>query len=271
MFRVWGRWTTSTARQRKDEAIAAAVAIQSWIRGVRGKRTAAVHHLHHAATLIQAGWRGFHSRRMFKRKKRFLAYNVAAHQVQRVYGSYLFRLRCAVWMKQQRASRVITRAIVRYIEKKGDVLAWRHHLTRYHAAISIQTWMRRTRARIAAAKAKRDKLAKAKRVLFNFFRYTRFISCIGMRVENAVQRKTNAAVLLQNAYRAKQARARFYELKGRLEDQRRQEILTLMWNNAYATTIQKWWRKKQKLLQCRQQSTITHPLRSEYATFMLDE
>ncbi|KAG3117278.1 hypothetical protein PI125_g3889 [Phytophthora idaei] len=251
VFRLWCRWMVNVACQREDETIAATVAIQSWIRGVRGKHTAAIHHLHQAATLIQAQWRGIHSRRMFKRKKRFIAYNVAAHRVQRFYHSYLFRVRCTVWMKQQRAARVVTRACVRYIEKKLDYLAWCHHVARYRAAVSIQIWMRRKRKRIALAKAKHDRLANARRVLFNFFRYTRFIRSFGLRVESGLKRKTAAAVLLQNAYRAKQARARFYELKVHLEDQRRQEILTLMWNNAYATTIQKWWRKR-KLMRRRQ-------------------
>ncbi|KAG7387521.1 hypothetical protein PHYPSEUDO_014043 [Phytophthora pseudosyringae] len=246
VFRLWGRWMAATACQRENEAIAAALAIQSWIRGMRGKRAAAVHYLHHAATLIQADWRGFHSRRMLKRKKRFIEYNVAAHRVQCFYHSYLFRMRCAVWIEQQQAARVITRAFVRYSEKKRDCLAWCHHLARYHAAISIQLWMRRTRRRIAQTTAKHKRQASARRVIFNFFRYSRFMRCFGLRVEIASKRKTAAAVLLQNAYRAKQARARFYELKVRMEDQRRQEILTLMWNNAYATTIQTWWRKRKR-------------------------
>ncbi|KAG6609657.1 uncharacterized protein IUM83_00019 [Phytophthora cinnamomi] len=97
--------------------------------------------------------------------------------------------------------------------------------------------------RLKCALAKRDNLARARHVLFKFLRYTQFMRRFGLRVETVSKQRTAAAVLLQNAYRAKQARARFYELKVRLEDQRRQEILTHMWNNAYATTIQKWWRK----------------------------
>ncbi|KAF4032678.1 hypothetical protein GN244_ATG15403 [Phytophthora infestans] len=181
---------------------------------------------------------------MAKRKKRFIAYNKAALRVRRFYHSYLFRVRCAVWMTQQRAARVITRTLVRYIEKKRDYLTWIHHVARYRAAVSIQIWIRRRRKRIVHAKARHARLAKARRVLLKFFRYTRFIRNFGLRVESASKRKTAAAVVLQNAYRAKQARARFYELKVRLEDQRRQEILAQMWNNAYATTIQKWWRKR---------------------------
>ncbi|KAE9052033.1 hypothetical protein PR001_g888 [Phytophthora rubi] len=75
-------------------------------------------------------------------------------------------------------------------------------------------------------------MAQASHVLFNFFRYTQFMRRFGARVETLAKRQRAAAVLLQNAYRAKQARARFYELKVRVEDQRRQEILTHMWNNA---------------------------------------
>ncbi|KAE9231953.1 hypothetical protein PF005_g2900 [Phytophthora fragariae] len=243
VFRLWAKWMASTSHQLEYEAIAAAVSIQSWLRGVKGKRIASVHHLHQAATLIQARWRGFLSRKRFKRRKRFLAYNRAARQVQRYYHSYISRVRCDIWLRQQRAARMITRAFVRYLEKKRDLIAWCHHLARYHAAISIQIWMRRTRRRIVRAKAKRDTMAQASHVLFNFFRYTQFMRRFGARVETLAKRQRAAAVLLQNAYRAKQARARFYELKVRVEDQRRQEILTHMWNNAYATTIQKWWRK----------------------------
>ncbi|KAL3671795.1 hypothetical protein V7S43_003704 [Phytophthora oleae] len=247
IFRLWGRWMSGVVCQRESEAIAATVAIQSWIRGVKGKQAAAVHHLHQAATLIQARWRGCQARRLSKRKKRFIAYNEAAHRVQGFYHSYIFRVRCAVWMKQQRAARVVTRTFVRYVERKRDFLAWSHHLARYHAAISIQLWIRRTRRRVAKAKAKSDRQANARRVLFKFFRYARFLRCFGLRVESTVKTKTAAAVLLQNAYRAKRARTQFYELKVHLEGQRRQEILTLMWNNAYATTIQTWWRKRKHL------------------------
>ncbi|KAE9047377.1 hypothetical protein PR002_g1059 [Phytophthora rubi] len=232
VFRLWTKWMASTSHQREYEAIAAAVSIQSWLRGVKGKRIASVHHLHQAATLIQARWRGFLSRKRFKRRKRFLAYNRAARQVQRYYHSYISRVRCDIWLRQQRAARMITRAFVRYLEKKRDLIAWCHHLARYHAAISIQIWMRRTRRRIVRAKAKRDTMAQASHVLFNFFRYTQFMRRFGARVETLAKRQRAAAVLLQNAYRAKQARARFYELKVRVEDQRRQEILTHMWNNA---------------------------------------
>jgi hypothetical protein len=242
--------------QREEEADAAAISIQSWVRGVTGKRAAAVHHLHQAATSIQAGWRSFHCRKMFKRKKRFVAYTVAAHRVQQFYHSYLFRVRFAVWMQQQRAARVITRTVARYVEKKRDFQAWCHRLARYHAAITVQLWMRRTIARVRSKLAKRKKLANARRILFNFLRRSRFLRCFGMRVDRALKRKTAAAVLLQNAYRAKQARARFYELKVRLEDHRRQEILKLMWDNAYATTIQRWWRKHK--LQQRRQQSVNH-------------
>lgn len=246
VIRVWSRWMTISKQEHEDEIFVAAVMIQSWLRGVRGRQAAAVHNLHQAAILIQANWRGFHSRRMVRRRRRFLQYSAAAHRVQRYYHSYIFRVRCAVFLKYQRAARRITRAIRQYIEKKRDFAAWLHHLARYHAAIAIQLWLKRTTKRIRRERARRAKLANAQRVLFDFFRRLKFLRCFGLRLDRVVKRKHAAAVLLQNAYRAKRARARFYELKVRLEDQRRQEILRFMWHNAYAATIQKWWRKRRQ-------------------------
>lgn len=139
-----------------------------------------------------------------------------------------------------RAARVITRSVRAYVKKRRDFRARCHRLASYHAAIAIQIWGRRQRARIQRKRTRHQQIEAAARVLAKFFRWARFMRRFGSRVRRLLEARTRGAVKLQTAYRVKRARARFYELQDRLEEQRRLEILRVMWENAYASTIQTW-------------------------------
>lgn len=258
--RSWMRWKADTSEQRALEEFAALVSLQSWRRQAIGKRKAASHVGQRAAFTIQARWRGFYARKMLARRRRFAKYSVAAAQLQRCYRAFRFRQQITSFVREMRAARVVTRSVRSYVKKRRDFRAWCHRLARYHAAIAIQMWGRRQRVRIQRKRTRRQQVDVAVRVLVKFFRWAKFMQRFGLRVRRLLEARTRAATKLQTAYRAKRARARFYLLQDSLEEQRRLEILRGMWENAYASTIQTWWRRR------RQRGKVKQVLREPQAT-----
>lgn len=253
--RSWSQWTACIAEERAVEQFAAATTIQSWRRGVLGRRTAAAHTIALAATTIQAHWRGFYCRKMLTRMRRYAQFSLACLQIQRCFRRHVFRVQFAEFVRAMQAARVVTRCVRRYAHKRSELRAWSRRLARYHAAISIQMWSRRIMKQVESDRIRRERSGAAIVVLIKFFRWSRFMHCFGMRVHRLFDNKTQAAVKLQTAYRAKRTRERFYAMKDRLEEQKRLEVLRDMWDNAYASTIQAWWRRR-RAIRARNQASV---------------
>lgn len=244
LLNKWARWKHSLKIQRKLGRLAGIVTIQSWMRSCLAKKRALTYHIQRAATTIQAAWHGHVCRKLLTRRRRFVAYRDATLSIERAYRAYWSHRQFAIHMKLHRASCTITRSIRRYCVWRRLFRSWCERVARFHSAAALQLWLRKTLARIQFERGYRAQREAAARTLQQFFRYVRFVLHFSGRVQRQLAKKHAAAVRLQNAYRAKLARARFYALKDQLEAQRRQQILTLMWNNAYATTIQRCWRQR---------------------------
>jgi hypothetical protein len=238
----WTRWKSDASEQRALEEFAALVSIQSWRRQLVGKRKTASHVIQRAAIMIQARWRGFYARKMIARRCRFTKYSGAAVQLQQGYRAFRFRQQLASFVHEMRAARVVTRSVRAHVKKRRDFHAWCHRLARYQAAI----WDRRQRARVQRKRTRHQQTDAAVRVLTMFFRRAKFMRRFGSRVQRLLEVRTRTAIKLQTAYRAKRARARFYSLQNSLEEQRRLEILRMVWESAYSSTIQTWWRRRRQ-------------------------
>lgn len=240
----WQCWLALVAEQREMERLAALTTIQSLVRVLIAKRVRSGYRVQHAATLLQACWRGFTCRKMLRRKHRYHQYTVASASIQHCFRAHVFRREFREFLVANRAARVITRTLQRYCAKRRFTRAWLHRLARFHAAIAIQLWFKARMARIRRARARKKKHGSAALIMQHFFKRARFLLLFDRRVHLLLQRKTQATQKLQAAYRAKLARARFHALKDELEAQKREEVLRSMWENAYATSIQRCWRKK---------------------------
>lgn len=237
-------WLALVAEQHEMEQLAALVTIQSLARVLIAKRVRSGYRVRHAATLLQACWRGFFCRKMLNRRHRYHQYTLASVSIQKCYRAHIFRREVHEFLVANRAARVITRTLRRYCAKRRLTRAWLHRLARFHAAIAIQLWLKFRMARIRRARARKKMHGSAALMMQHFFKRARFLLLFDRRVHLLIQRKMLAAQKLQAAYRAKLARARFHALKDELEAQRREEVLRSMWENAYATAIQRCWRKK---------------------------
>lgn len=240
----WQCWLALVAEQREMERLAALVTIQSLARVLIAKRMRSRYRVQHAATLLQACWQGFICRKMLRRKHRYHQYTVASASIQRCFRAHVFWREFREFLVANRAARVIMRTLRHYCAKRRLMRVWLHRLARFHAAIAIQLWFKARMARIRCARARKKKHGSAALIIQHFFKRSRFLLLFDRRVHLLLQRKTQAAQKLQAAYRAKLARARFHALKDELEAQKREEVLRSMWENTYATSIQRCWRKK---------------------------
>jgi hypothetical protein len=225
------------------ERLASTVALQSWMRCRLAKRRAKTYHLERAASVLQAAWRGYHCRKMLRRRRRFAAYSASASVVQRSFRAHYKRCQFAIHWRRHKASRCIARSLRRYCARRRLFASWCARVARFHSAAVLQLWTRKSLAHMRTARALEAKKMASALTLQRFFRYVRFLLIFSSRVRRVAEQRHAAAVKLQNAYRSKIARARFYALKDQLEAKRRTEILEMMWDNAYATTIQRSWRK----------------------------
>lgn len=239
----WHCWLDLRTEQQEAERLAALVTIQSWMRTLLAKRVRSSYREQHAATQLQSFWRGFYCRKMHKRRARCRLYTQASQAIQRCFRAHVCRCGLRAFMHRHNAACIITRSVRRYCIRRRLERDWCHRLARFHAAIVLQVWLRYQVARIRRTRARKRMHGSAARILQHFFKRAHFVLVFDKRVQCLLQQKTNAAMKLQSAYRARIARARFHELKDRLEEQKRQEILRCMWENAYATSIQTWWRK----------------------------
>lgn len=238
----WKQWSEDVANQQYSENTAAVVTVQAWMRQSLARRRVAGYHVFRSASMIQTLWRGFYCRKMLTRARRYQLFNSAASAIQLRYRAFLCRCLFVIKLRCHRAALMITRNLRRYCAKRRMFRAWCRRVARFHSAAAIQVWMRSTLARIRRDIARRAKHGSAACILQRFFRYTRFLLLFDGRVQRLILKKTAAAVMLQKAYRAKIARARFYALKDQLEEQVRERVLREMWNNFYASNIQRWWR-----------------------------
>ncbi|KAJ0402321.1 hypothetical protein P43SY_008562 [Pythium insidiosum] len=234
--------------QQDHELFGAIVTIQSWMRSQLMRSRLATMHIELAATKIAAAWRGFHCRKLQRRRRRFHAYVAAAGIVQRAFRTYRNRVEFAIHWGRHKASLRITRNLRRYCWRRRMFRSWCQRVARFHSAAVIQVWMRRRLRHIRFKRAYHETRTTAALALQKFFRFVHFMRVFGSRVQRLVARRHHAALQLQNAYRAKVARARFHALKDQLEEQLRRETLRLMWDNAYATSIQRWWRHRRRRL-----------------------
>lgn len=242
----WKQWSDDIGNQQHSENIAAVVTVQAWMRQSLARRRVAGYHLYRSMSMIQALWRGFYCRKILTRAQRYRLFNSAASVIQHSHRAYICRCSFVIKLRCHRAALMITRNLRRYCAKRCLFRAWCHRVARFHSAAAIQVWMRSTVARIRRDRARRAKHGSAARILQRFFRYTKFLLLFDGRVQRLILKKTAAAVMLQKAYRAKIARARFYALKDQLEEQVRERVLREMWNNFYASNIQRWWRKNKR-------------------------
>ncbi|GLD99391.1 hypothetical protein PINS_up008110 [Pythium insidiosum] len=243
---LWAKWCRLQREERDHELFAAVVTLQSWMRCQLMRRRLATMHLERAATEIAAAWRGFFCRKLQRRRRRFHAYVTAAEIVQRAFRTYVNRVQFAIHWGRHKASIRITRNLRRYCWRRRMFRSWCHRVARFHSAAVIQIWMRRRLRHIRFKRAYHHSRSLAAVALQRFFRFVYFVRVFGARVQRLVERRQRAATRLQQAYRAKMARARFHALKDQLEEQLRRETLQRMWDNAYATSIQRWWRQQQQ-------------------------
>ncbi|DBA00017.1 TPA: hypothetical protein N0F65_002020 [Lagenidium giganteum] len=244
VFRRWHTWKHALLTEQAHEQLAACVTIQSWMRFVLVRLRARMFRINRGLAYFQARWRGFYSRRMLVRERRFHRYVAAVRCVERAYQAYTARCRFVFHFERLKASMIITRRVRGYCKRLRMFRAWLHKLARFHAAVVIQLWYRRTMRRIWRRRAVRDRIVHSAHVVFRFFRYAYFCVVFLRRVESALQHKAAAATTLQRVYRAKRARERFHALKDALEAQKRAQVLRMMWDNAYAMRIQQAWRHK---------------------------
>lgn len=242
----WQSWQAFVAEQHEMEKLAALVTIQSLARVAIAKRTRSGFLVNHSATLLQACWRGFFCRKMLKRSRRYHQYALASIAIQHCYRAHVFRREFHEFLVTNRVARIITRAVRRYCARRKLTRAWLHRLARFHAAIAIQLWFKVHAARLRHTRARTKLRGSAASVMQQFFKRATFLLLFDRRVQVLLRKKTQAAQRLQAAYRAKLARVKFHALKDRLEAQKRDELLRSMWENAYATAIQRCWRKKKK-------------------------
>lgn len=262
----WRCWRALVAEQRSSESLAALVCLQSWARVIVAKRVRAEFRVQCSATRVQAVWRGFFCRKMLRRQDRYHRYSRASGSIQRAFRSHIFRRELRVWLVTNRAARVVTRCVRHYCVKQRLERVWLKRLARFHAAIAIQLWFRVRMRCIRRTRMRKKMLGSAMSVLQRFFKRARFLLLFGRRVHVLLQKKTRAAQTLQTAYRAKVARAKFHALKDTLEAQKRDEMLRAMWENAYATSIQAWWRKSR----CARQQSSERVRRTDTRTSQSD-
>ncbi|TYZ66223.1 hypothetical protein PybrP1_002108 [[Pythium] brassicae (nom. inval.)] len=229
--------------QQDAERLAALACLQSWTRVLVAKRVRSEYRVQHAATCLQALWRGFCCRKMLCRRDRYLRYTRASRSVQRAFRSHVFRRAFRTFLAANRAARAVTQCVRRYGARRRLQRAWLKRLARFHAAIAIQRWLRVRMRQIRRARARTKMVGSAASVMQRFFKRARFLLVFDKRVQLLLQRKTRAAQTLQSAYRARAARMKFHALKDALDARKRDEVLRVMWANAYATSIQTWWRK----------------------------
>uniref|UniRef100_K3WGA7 Uncharacterized protein n=1 Tax=Globisporangium ultimum (strain ATCC 200006 / CBS 805.95 / DAOM BR144) TaxID=431595 RepID=K3WGA7_GLOUD len=242
----WQHWRDVINGQQDMEAFAALVTIQSWLRVPIAKRIRSMHRVQYAATQLQSLWRGFHCRKMLTRRQRHRMYTHASRVIQRGFRAHVWRCEFQKFIREHRAACTITQSIKRYCLQRRLLRAWYHRLATFHATIVIQGWVRYQIAKLHRARARAKMHGSAVQMMQHFFKRAHFLLVFDRRVQRLLQQKTAAAMKLQAAYRAKLARSRFHALKDQLEERKRQEILRIMWENAYATTIQTWWRKVKK-------------------------
>lgn len=245
----WHRWRVLVAEQQDTESLAALACLQSWTRVLVAKRVRSEYRVQSAATCVQAVWRGFHCRKMLCRRDRYLRYTHASRSVQRAYRTHVFRRAFRRFLVVSRAARRVTQCVQQYGARRRLEHAWLKRLARFHAAITIQRWLCERMRHIRRARVKKEMVGSAASVMQRFFKRVRFLLVFGQRVQLLLQRKTRAAQTLQSAYRARAARIKFHALKDALDAQKRDELLRFMWANAYATSIQTWWRKTRTLRQ----------------------
>lgn len=243
IIKRWQSWKMVVAQERETERLAALVTIQTLGRVLIAKRVRAEYRVQYAATQLQAAWRGFYCRKMFRRRAQYWRYTHATCAIQRCFRAHMFRCAFQRLLQLHRAARIVTRTMRRYCAKRKLERAWLRRLARFHAAIAIQIWLRYCIARIRRARARATMVGSAAAVMQRFFKRTRFLLLFDKRVHVLLQKKTWAAQTLQTAYRAKLARVKFHALRDALDAQRRDAALRAMWANAYATSIQTWWRR----------------------------
>ncbi|KDO35564.1 hypothetical protein SPRG_18797, partial [Saprolegnia parasitica CBS 223.65] len=77
--------------------------------------------------------------------------------------------------------------------------------------------------------------------------WTSFICVVTRRAQRRRERLHAAALVVQQAFRAKRARARLWTLRDEIEALCRRTALREMWERASATAIQEWWRRRKRL------------------------